>query len=130
MSNHAKWNQSAVAALILYPCLSLANPSGTIEQMQKDEWLKSVKVIISEPICKGFMQDASISARLNERQVSYEQCLKIIPQITDQCTEKYYQELPEMINKESAEKWGHIYGRCIGHEFANMYLYLAQSSSR
>lgn len=122
MSHCEKWHQWVVAVLMLCPGLSLANAPEAIEQMQKDEWLKTVKIIIPKPVCRGFMDDSMILARLNQQKLSYDQCLTIIPKITDQCTEKFYQELPEWLNQVSADKWGEMYGRCIGRKFAKMYL--------
>ena len=107
------------------PSAPAANPN----EMSKDVWLEKIKAVVPEPICKGFMEDASISARLKERNISYEGCVGLIPAIADKCQKKYYDSLPAMINQESASKWGRTIGECIGGDFAINYLYSGASSN-
>jgi hypothetical protein len=103
--------------------------SGSANEMSKDVWLEKIKAVVPEPICKGFMEDASISARLKEKNISYENCVSLIPGIADKCQKKYYDSLPAMINQESASKWGRTIGECIGGDFAINYLYAGDAST-
>lgn len=111
------------------PSSSPQAPAGGVNEMSKDVWLGKIKAVVPEPICKGFMEDASISARLKEKDISYEKCVSLIPGIADKCQKKYYDSLPAMINQESASKWGRTIGECIGGDFAINYLYSDATSS-
>lgn len=91
--------------------------------MPKDAWLEQVKAIVSEPICKGFLEDPAISQRFKELNVTYESCLKQIPSITDDCIKQYYDKLPAQMTQEAASTWGRSIGECIGNRFATQYLY-------
>ncbi len=102
---------------------STTAPTNTPNEMSKDEWLSKIKMVVSEPICKGFMDDASISARLKEQDINYEKCVGLIPAIADSCQKKFYDSLPAMMNQESASTWGRKIGECIGGDFAVSYLY-------
>lgn len=125
-------------ALVLAPVFSWANempvaqptslapkaaPLSNPNEMTKDEWLEKIKTVVPEPICKGFMEEASIASRLKERNFSYENCVTAIPTIASQCQKKYYDSMPAMINQDNAAKWGHTMGECIGEDFAVQYLY-------
>ncbi|RUQ94615.1 hypothetical protein [Legionella septentrionalis] len=116
--------------VLLLPMWSWAADSSSASptEMPKDEWLDKVKKVIPDPICKGFMEDASISARLKERNISYQNCVSLIPSIADKCINKYYDSLPAMINQESASKWGRTIGECIGGDFAVNHLYSGTGS--
>jgi len=97
-------------------------------EITKDEWLEKINGAVPGPICKGFMEDASIAKRLEERKLSYQACVDLIPAVSDKCQKKYYDQLPAMINQESAEKWGRVLGECIGSDFAANYLYPPNST--
>ncbi|KTC65480.1 Uncharacterised protein (plasmid) [Legionella adelaidensis] len=101
----------------------------TVTQVPKDEWLKKIKEIVSEPICKGFVEDASISERLKEQKISYEKCVTLIPPIAEKCEKKYYDSIPAMITEDNASKWGRMIGECIGADFAVNYLYPGSGTS-
>jgi hypothetical protein len=107
---------------------ALSNSKNSANEMEKDVWLAKIKAVVPEPICKGFMEDASIAARLKEKNISYDNCVSLIPGIADKCQKKYYDSLPAMINQESASKWGRTIGECIGGDFAINYLYSGDSS--
>jgi hypothetical protein len=92
-------------------------------QMEKDVWLEHVKKVVPMPICKGFLEDPSISNRFKEVNVTYETCLNEIPQLTDACVKGFYNKLPAQIDQTSASTWGRKIGECIGTEFAKKYLY-------
>ena len=98
-------------------------PAAEPTEMSKDEWLSKIKVVVAEPVCKGFMDDPSISARLNEQGITLEKCVGLIPAINDKCQKQFYDSLPAMINQESASTWGRKIGECIGGDFAMTYLY-------
>lgn len=100
-----------------------------VTQVPKDEWLKKIKEVVSQPICKGFTDDASISARLKEQKISYDKCVTLIPPISDKCIKKHYDSIPAMITEENAGKWGRMIGECIGADFAVNYLYPGSGDS-
>lgn len=106
------------------------NNSTTNNEMDKDKWLKRISQIVPEPICKGFIEDASIAARLKELNMSYEDCVKAIPPIAQKCQNKYYAQIPAKVGKDSASKWGRKIGECIGAEFAINHLYADTSTSQ
>lgn len=94
-----------------------------VTQIPKDQWLQKIKEVVSEPICKGFMEDSSISARLKEQKITLEKCVTLIPPIAEKCEKKYYDSVPAMITEENAGTWGRKIGECIGADFAMSYLY-------
>lgn len=123
MANRLKLNKLIGLGILVLPMVCWAEASDNKQEMPKDEWLKKVKEIIPAPICKGFTEDASIAARLKELNISYQDCVDKIPAITEKCQKKYYNDLPAMINQESAAKWGRTIGECIGADFAVNYLH-------
>ncbi|WP_133129475.1 hypothetical protein [Legionella yabuuchiae] len=128
-------------SMILFPALALAandqapqtppkqnlpyEAPGQVQplQMPKDQWLEQVRKVVPEPICKGFLEDPSIAGRFKDMGVTYDKCLKEIPDLTDACIKKYNDKLPDMMTQESASKWGRLLGECIGASFAKIYLY-------
>ena len=92
-------------------------------EMPKDAWLEQIKMAVTTPVCKGFMEDKSIAAQMAARHVSYEQCITLITAIADTCGKKYQENLPATINPEQAKKWSRTIGECIGNDFAKNYLY-------
>lgn len=91
-------------------------------KIAKNEWLTQVKKIVPEPICKGFIEDPQIKDRFEKVNMTYEGCLKEIPALTQVCINKYQNQIPNEINRQTAAKWGHQIGQCIGNNFANKYL--------
>lgn len=117
-------------SLLLLPIWSWSSGAEQVaQQMPKDLWLDKVKEIIPEPICKGFMDDASIAMRLNERHMTLQACKDAIPKMMQQCQQKFYSQMPAMIDQEAAATWGRMLGECIGGEFASSYLYSAGGAS-
>lgn len=96
--------------------------SSTTTEMPKDSWLSSMTPLLPDLICKGFIQDAELKKRFDEIKMTYEQCVTLIPQSTSKCQNELYANMPDMINSESAGKWGRSLGECIGKDFAEKYL--------
>ena len=109
--------------VVLLPLFSLPASSDSTTDLSKADWLEQVRMAASVPICKSFVEDESIAAQMKVRQISYEHCVSLIPDIAQKCEKKYDASLPATINDDSAEKWGRVIGECIGHEFAMSYLY-------
>lgn len=89
----------------------------------KNVWIEQVKMAVSVPVCKSFTEDESIATQMKARNINYDRCIALMPTITDKCIKKYEASLPEILNDESAEKWGRIIGECIGNNFAMGYLH-------
>ena len=64
-----------------------------------------------------------LATQMKIRNISYDHCVLLIPDIAQKCEKKYDANLPAIINEESAEKWGRVIGECIGNDFAMSYLY-------
>lgn len=109
---------------------SNGNQDVAVQEMTKDKWLDRIKQIVPEPICKGFMDDASIASRLKEINMSYEDCVKAIPSIAEKCQHKFYADIPDTLDRDSASKWGRKVGECIGAEFAMNHLYADESAKK
>lgn len=92
-------------------------------QITKDQWLSQVKKVVTEPICKGFINDKSISNRFKAMDITYDTCLNEIPPLTQACIKMHYDELPDTMTEQSASKWGRVLGECIGATFAKNHLY-------
>ncbi|KTD39108.1 hypothetical protein Lnau_0307 [Legionella nautarum] len=92
----------------------------------KDTWLRGLKDLAPEIICKSFMQDADLSKKLKAANINYDKCLTLIPANFDKCQAKYYAKIPDSIDKADADKWGNNIGMCIGGEFTVDYLLIPQ----
>lgn len=90
--------------------------------MSKDEWLGKLKAAVPDLICKGFLQDAGLNARLTKLNINYDKCVTLIPPSVEKCQAESYAAMPAMLNEESAGTWGHTIGECIGKDFAVKYL--------
>ncbi|GGI85442.1 hypothetical protein [Legionella impletisoli] len=140
MAKCTHYNKGIGLSMILYSALALAANDTTSQtpnqnlpyespgqvkpvQVPKDQWLEQVRNVVPEPICKGFLEDPSIAGRFKEMGVTYDKCLKEIPDLADACIKKYNDKLPDMMTQESASKWGRLLGECIGASFAKIYLY-------
>ncbi len=105
--------------------LSAMTPSDSsrdTETMPKDEWLSKLKTAVPDLICKGFLEDAELGKRLAKLDINFEKCVTLIPKSVDVCEKENYDALPATMNKDSADKWGHTMGECIGKNFAISYL--------
>ncbi len=89
----------------------------------KNVWIAQVKLAVSEPVCKSFIEDEAIATQMKARNINYDKCISLMPAITDKCIQKFEPSLPPSLNDESAEKWGRVIGECIGNNFAMSYLY-------
>lgn len=118
------------AGMLLLVNMSYAAEDKDLAQLPKDIWLEQVKQAVPEPICKSFLDDASIAAQMSANHISYDQCLKQIPTLASKCEQKYYNSLPASITQENAEKWGQLLGECIGNDYAMHYLSVDQNASQ
>lgn len=91
-------------------------------EMTKDAWLNAMSSALPEVVCKGFMDDASLSKRLGDLKISKDKCMGLIPEIATKCQGQIYSKIPAMINEKSAQTWGEALGECIGKSFAEQYL--------
>ena len=89
----------------------------------KNVWIEQVKMAVSIPVCKSFIEDSTIGMQMKARNINYDKCVSLMPAVTDTCLQKFEPSLPETLNDESAEKWGRFIGECIGNNFAMRYLY-------
>ncbi len=92
------------------------------QDMAKDAWLAQLKMIAPGMICKGFLEEDSLKAKLTEKQIDNAKCLSLIPESFDKCQAQYYTELPATISSDTASTWGHKIGECIGTDFAVKFL--------
>ncbi len=111
-------------SIFLFTLLSQAAPTVTsAEEISRAVWLEQVRGAASVPICKSFIEDESISAQMKSKNMSYENCVSLIPAIAEKCEKKFETSIPATINDENADKWGKLIGECIGNDFAMSYLY-------
>ncbi len=106
--------------IIILPLQGLAAAAPT--EMTKDDWLGKLKAVAPSVICQGFFEDASLKKRMEELKIDNDKCISLIPASFDKCQTQYYSGLPATMNKDSAAKWGHTIGECIGTDFATKYL--------
>ncbi|STX30054.1 Uncharacterised protein [Legionella beliardensis] len=104
--------------------------STSSQELTKDEWLGKLRAAVPDLICKGFLQDDTLSKRLTEVNINYDKCVTLIPASVDKCEKELYSQIPATINQESAGKWGHSIGECIGKDFALKHLFNNNSSSK
>lgn len=97
--------------------------------MSKDEWLGKLKAAVPDLICKGFLQDAGLNARLTKLNIDYDKCVTLIPPSVEKCQAESYAAMPAMLNEESAGTWGHTIGECIGKDFAVKYLLAPETNA-
>lgn len=100
------------------------NPTSTTQstQIPKETWLGSMMPLLPDLICKGFIQDADLKKRFDELKLTYDDCVKLIPESATLCKEKIYPSMPDQINDEAAGTWGRTLGECIGKDFAEKHL--------
>ncbi len=91
-------------------------------KLTKDLWLKSMDPLLPSFICKGFIADASLKKSMDNIKMTYEQCVSSIPEISNKCQAKIYDQIPAEIDHDSASTWGRALGECIGRNFAEQYL--------
>ncbi|MGQ3891533.1 hypothetical protein [Legionella sp. CNM-4043-24] len=90
--------------------------------LTKDAWLAKLKAVVPDLICKGFLGDESLGKQLGKLNINYDKCVTLIPASMDKCVSELYPGIPATIDDESAGKWGHAIGECIGKDFAVKYL--------
>ncbi|CEK11014.1 hypothetical protein [Legionella hackeliae] len=119
MSTKSKLETLIGLGIVLLPLQGLA---ASPTEMTKDDWLGKLKEVAPTVICQGFFEDASLKKRMEELKIDNTKCVSLIPASFEKCQTQYYSSLPSSINKESASKWGHTIGECIGTDFATKYL--------
>lgn len=126
MSTKSKLEFLVALGIVVLPLQSFASAAPTTTstptEMTKDDWLGKLKSVAPTVICQGFFEDASLKKRMGELQIDNAKCMALIPASFDKCQTQYYDGLPATVNKESASKWGHTIGECIGTDFATKYL--------
>lgn len=99
----------------------------TALEINRDDWLSKLKEAAPNIICKGFLEEPSLEKRMEEIKMDNAKCNSLIPQSFDKCQAQYYAGLPVTLDKETASKWGHTLGQCIGRDFATKYLVTSSS---
>lgn len=97
---------------------SNASSTSSSSTMSKDEWLGKMKAAVPDLICKGFLNDESLSKQLKDKDIDYSKCVSLIPTSVDKCQTELYSNIPSTIDDAAASKWGHSLGECIGKDFA------------
>lgn len=97
-------------------------PSSDSSEMSKDAWLKAMEPMLPGLICKGFMNDTDLKKRFDQLNITYDQCVTLIPDSEKKCQDQIYASIPATINSESAGVWGKTLGECIGKDFAEKHL--------
>ncbi|KTD31410.1 MULTISPECIES: hypothetical protein [Legionella] len=92
----------------------------------KEIWMRDLKELAPEIICKSFIEDSDLNKQMKAAKISYDKCLTLVPTSFDKCHAKYDSQIPAIITKEEAEKWGNNIGMCIGGEFTVNYLLIPQ----
>lgn len=90
--------------------------------LTKDAWLGKLQTVVPDLICKGFLADEALGKQLAKQNIDYDKCVTLIPPSMEKCVKDLYPAMPATINEESAGKWGHQIGECIGKDFAVKYL--------
>lgn len=123
-------NQTIKNVLIGVTCFIVSPLSfAADDEMKKDEWLAKLKDVVPAMICKNFMKNEGVSKQLSAFKIDYNKCVSLIPESVDKCREKFYKDIPAMINKDNAQQWGGTLGQCIGTDFAVTYLSSAAPAS-
>lgn len=99
-----------------------AGATSPSNEMSKDAWLNLMMPMLPELICKGFIQDAELKKRFDELQLTFEQCVTLIPESSKKCQDELYANIPDKVNNEVASTWGRSLGECIGKDFAEKHL--------
>lgn len=132
MSKKMLFVASVALSSVFMPFISNAAPDSssstttptntTPTEIPKDAWLNSMMPLLPDLICKGFISDADLKKRFDELKLTYEDCVKMIPESSSMCKTQIYSNIPSMINDENAGTWGKALGECIGKDFAQKHL--------
>lgn len=123
-------NKSIPRTIIGAACIVLAPLSfAAADEMKKDEWLTKLKDVVPGMICTNFLKNEGVSKQLKVFNIDYDKCVSLIPASVDKCRDKFYNDIPAMINKDSAQQWGGTIGQCIGTDFAVTHLSSAAPES-
>lgn len=99
-----------------------AAPDKSANEMSKEKWLGTIVPMLPSLICKGFMNDTELKQRLDAIKMTYEQCVKVVPDSVTKCQNQISPNIPETITSADASTWGKALGECIGKDFAMKYL--------
>ncbi|MBN9229318.1 MAG: hypothetical protein J0I93_00580 [Legionella sp.] len=106
------------------PPVSGTQPPATdnASDITKVEWLNAIVPMLPGLICKGFLNDQDLKARLDTIKMDYNQCISVVPESVTKCRGQLEDKIPEKITNEEAATWGKALGECIGKDFAMKYL--------
>lgn len=90
--------------------------------MSKDAWLTAMAPMLPDLICKGFTADPDLKKRFDELKMTYDDCVKLIPESAKKCQDQIYASIPAKIDDKNASIWGKNLGECIGKDFAEKHL--------
>lgn len=107
-----------------------AQTSNTSNTINKDKWLSDLKASAPELICKGFLDDAFLKVKFQEKGIDMKQCVAMLPDSFDKCKMDLYGQLPDTLTNEDTSKWGYKIGECIGGDFVKKHILGNQSSGR
>lgn len=88
----------------------------------KDIWLTKLKAVAPQAICTEFLKSGSNKEKLAQKDINYEKCLALLPDIFATCQNQLYATIPTNLDKTSEDVWGSNMGKCIGKDFAKKYL--------
>jgi len=111
-----------VLDLMFSPIIIFAATDSVVE-MSKSTWFEQIKITAPSLICKSFIEDTDIALQMKNNNITYDNCLTLVPVISEKCVKQYKANLPMTITDEIADKWGKVIGECIGTNFAMQYLY-------
>lgn len=130
-------NRLFATAIVIISCCSFgayaANETSTNnatdtepKTVSKDVWFSSMAPMLPEIVCKGFSEDTAIKKRFEELKMTYEDCLKVIPDSANKCKNELSPAMPADLDQAASENWGKKYGECIGQDFAIKHLFSQQ----
>lgn len=96
--------------------------SNETKTITKDQWLSDLKGSAPELICKGFLDDAYLKVKFQEKSIDMKQCIVLLPDSFDRCKAELYSQLPATLTSDDTSKWGYKIGECIGGDFVKKHI--------
>lgn len=96
-------------------------PANNSSEMSKKTWLETVSPMLPALICKGFMRDKELKHTLDSIKMTYEHCLRLIPDSVTKCKNQVNSTIPDTISSTDTAILGKTLGECIGKDFAMKY---------